>query len=179
MELLKNFDIDVSNKIKLNNMKYVAHYFKHTDSNIKYNSNTNSKYESYDDMELYLQSQLSDNNKKMMRTTNTLNNINLTDNIDLVLNKLTIGCNYLFHDDKWLKFYKDNFICSLNDDIKYIYCNSINMEDVHDMNLLQFIKKLQELDLTVKLIKFDENDEDMEEEYENTNVTWFVIMVKK
>jgi hypothetical protein len=186
MDLLKNFDTDVSNKIKNNNIEYVAHYFKHRDSNTNFNSLNNIV--SYDDIEIYSPKCLSSENLKMIRTTLTINNIknklknnnkNINNEIGTLLNKLTFGCNHIFHDDKWLKFYKDNFICSVGDDIDYIYCNTFNRDDMHDINLNQFIKTLQDLDIDMKFVNFDENDEDMEEEYENNDVTWFVIMIKK
>jgi hypothetical protein len=48
-----------------------------------------------------------------------------------------------------------------------------------DRNLIQFIQKLQDLNINVKFVKFDENEEDMEEEYENSSVIWLVIMIEK
>jgi hypothetical protein len=185
MELIKEFDTDISNKIKLNNIQYNSHYFKHRDYNTNYYSQ--NKFISYDDTEIYSPKLLSSENIRMIRTMITMNTINTIntinnnkiDDIGLELNKLTIGCNYIFHDDRWLKFYKDNFICSIDDDIKYIYCNSFNREDMNDPNLIQFIKILRELNFEVKFINFDETEEDLEEEYENNSVTWFVILVKK
>lgn len=177
MELIREFDRDVMDKIKINNVQYNAHYFKHSDSKLNDNLMHTMYRMSFDDNELYSQKYLSSDNLRMIRTTLTLNNINNTVDIGSILNKLTIGCNHIFHDSNWLKFNKDNFICSLNDNVNFVYCNSFNSEDMNDRNLIQFIQKLQDLNFSVKFVKFDENEEDMEEEYENSSVMWLVIMI--
>jgi len=182
MELIRKFDRDVMNKIKINNTQYSAHYFKHSDSklndNLIHTMNTIHAM-SFDDNQLYSQKYLSSDNLRMIRTALTLNTINNTKDIGSQLNKLTFGCNHIFHDSKWLRFSKDNFICSLKNNVNFVYCNSFNSEDMDDRNLIQFIQKLQDLNLNVKFVKFDENEEDMEEEYENSSVIWLVIMIEK
>jgi hypothetical protein len=179
MELIGEFDRDVMNKIKNNNLQYTAHYFKHSDSKLNNNLIDMMCTMSFDDNQLYSQKYLSPDNLRMIRTSLALNTINNTKDIDSQLNKLTIGCNHIFHDSKWLRFSKDNFICSLNDNVNFVYCNSFNSEDMDDRNLIQFIQKLQDLNINVKFVKFDENEEDMEEEYENSSVIWLVIMIEK
>ena len=81
MELIGEFDRDVMNKIKNNNLQYNAHYFKHSDSKLNNNliDMMCTMYTmSFDDNQLYSQKYLSPDNLRMIRTSLALNTINNT-----------------------------------------------------------------------------------------------------
>ena len=188
MEILKKFNLDIEKRIKDSNINYNSHYFTYNDTN-----NHISKYnlKCFDDSDFYKTSYISQDYISSLRRKIVLNNINnneqnqytkLTINL---IKSLTFGINHLFHDEMWMRFDKDNFICKVDrDNINHIYCNSVNRADLDKLELINFVKSLQDLQFGVKLYNFDENydfDDEMDDEYENddtynnNNITWMVI----
>ncbi len=188
MEILKNFNLDIQKRIKDYNINYNSHYFTYNDTNndvVKYN------LKCFDDSEFYKTSYISQDYISSLRRKIVLNNNNNINNVynklsNRLIKSLSFGINHMFHDENWIKFDKDNFICKIDkDNINCIYCNSVNRADLDKQELINFVKSLQDLQFGVKLYNFDENDdlddENDEEEYENdesynnNKVVWIVI----
>lgn len=182
MELLQNFNLDIEKRIKESNIKYNSHYFIYKDNDInifKYN------LKSFDDSDFYKTSYISQDYINSLRNKIVLNNRNnniVSNNYVKLDNKLikslSYGIYHLFHDENWLRFEKDNFICKIDkDNINQIYCNTINRSDLDRQQIINFVKSLQDLQFGVKLFNFhnEEDEEDDSDDYNNHSVVWMVI----
>ena len=130
MEILKNYDKDVQKKIKDINIGYNSHFFNYKDNE----DNNKFKYtlKSFDDSDFYKTSYISQDYISSLRTKIVLNNRNTEINKsnkyvklnNKLLKSLSYGIYHLFHDENWLRFDKDNFICRIDkDNINQIFCN--------------------------------------------------------
>jgi 16S rRNA A1518/A1519 N6-dimethyltransferase RsmA/KsgA/DIM1 with predicted DNA glycosylase/AP lyase activity len=106
-------------------------------------------------------------------TRNKINKLDKT-NISQLLKFASFNCKHLLHDEIWLKFTKNNFVCDMEDDYKEIYCNTINKSDVKTKEFIDFVAKLEKFDYNVRLVDFDENDN---EEYNNDLLIWVVVPI--
>ncbi len=188
MELLKNFNLDIEKRIKDTNIIYNSHYFSYKDTDNINKNNFKYKLKCFDDNDFYKTSYISQdyisslrrnivlNNNKFNKIYNKLNN--------RLIKSLSFGINHMFHDENWMRFDKDNFICKIDkDNINFIYCNSVSRADLDKQELISFVKSLQDLQFGVKLYDFDENDDFDEEDddyenddtYNNNKVVWMVI----
>jgi hypothetical protein len=190
IEILKQFNLDTERRIKESNINYNSHYFIYNDDN-----NINIKYDlkCFDDSDFYKTSYISQDYICSLRRKIVLNNINKINKINQytkltnkLIKSLSFGINHIFHDEMWMRFDKDNFICKVNNDnINHIYCNSVNRSDLDKPELINFIKSLQNLQFGIKLINFDEDDEEDEDEDEdeeddndnnnNNKIVWIII----
>ena len=188
MELLKNFNSDIEKKIKESNIIYNSHYFSYNDDD-KFNNNLKYKIKCFDDNDFYKttyisQDYISSLRRKIVLNNNKFNNIYNKLNNKLI-KSLSFGINHMFHDENWIRFDKDNFICKIDkDNINCIYCNSVSRADLDRQELINFVKSLQDLQFGVKLYDFDENDDfdedddddyENDESYNNNKVVWMVI----
>jgi hypothetical protein len=180
MENLKILEIDIDNKIKLLNNTYKSHFFNFKENNDFYTKQIEERYNlnCFDDCQIYSKFNFSNEYLKEIRKNMVIKQI-LNNNFDKKIKLLSFGCKHILHDDKWLKFTKDNFICDLNEDVAYVYCNSFNNEDLHETNLVEFINKLKDMDYQVDLMDFDKDTDNLDDGYENEDITWLVISIKK
>jgi hypothetical protein len=191
MELLKNFNLDIEKRIKESNIIYNSHYFSYKDTDNINKNNFKYKLKCFDDNDFYKTSYISQNYISSLRRNIVLNSNEFNKIYNKLNNRLikslSFGINHMFHDENWMRFDKDNFICKIDkDNINSIYCNSVSRADLDKQELISFVKSLQDLQFGVKLYDFDENDdfdedEDEDDEYENDDsynnnkVVWMVI----
>ena len=191
MEILKNFNLDIEKRIKECNINYNSHYFNYNDTD----NNNNFKYnlKCFDDSDFYKTSYISQDYISSLRRKIVLNNKNNIKNNEYtkltnkLLKTLSFGINHMFHDEIWMKFDTNNFICKIDkDNINHIYCNSICRSDLDKPELINFVKSLQDLQFGVKIYNFDENDDDTDDNidnidnenddsYNNNKIVWMVI----
>jgi hypothetical protein len=171
MEELKKFEQIIETNLNLYNIQLKKHYFNHENENN--NKFINCNFKSFDDNELYNYN-ASNTNQRSQIILNKLNKIEKTNIID-ILKFASFDCKHLFHDEKWLKFTKNNFICDIEDDFKEIYCNTINKSDMKTKHFLEFVDKLEKLDYNIKYIDFDDNDI---EDYNNDLLIWVIIPIQ-
>lgn len=180
MEKLKILEVDINNKIKQLNNIYNSHYFNFKETSDFYTKQIDTQYNlnCFDDCQIYSKFKISNDYFKEIRKNMAIKQIS-NNNFENKIKLLSFGCKHILHDDKWLKFNQDNFICDLDEEITYIYCNSFNHSDLHDTNLVEFIEKIKDMDYQVDLMDFDKDDEELDDGYENENVIWLVISIKK
>lgn len=179
MENLKALEIEIQTQIKQLNNIYNSHFFNFKENYDFYIKQINTRYtlNCFDDCQMYSKLSFSNDYLKDIRKNMAINK--LSKNFESKLKLLSFGCSHILHDDKWLKFNKDNFICDLDDNISSVYCNSFNQEDLHEINLVEFIKNLKDMNYQVDLMDFDKESDDLDEDYENENIIWIVISIKK
>ena len=172
MEQLTKYENNINEQIKLYNLEFKKHFF-----NYDLNNNNSDKdyyeFKSFDDSELYKFSRLFDNS---LRTYHMYKKINKKDNIKKILKFSSFNCRHLFHDDNWLKFNSNNFICDIEDDYKEIYCNTINKADMKTKEFLDFASNIEKNGYKLKYLDFDENDEDT---YNNDLLMWVILPLEK
>ena len=172
MEELTNYEKNINEQIKLYNLEFKKHFFNYELNGKSYDR---EYYEitSFDDSELYNFSRLFENNLKMLHM---YKKINKTDNIENILKFSSFNCRHLFHDEKWLKFDSNNFICDIDDDYKEIYCNTINKADMKTKEFLDFVSNIKKCGYNLKYLDFDENDE---EAYNTDLLMWVILPLEK
>jgi hypothetical protein len=170
MENLKNYEKNIGDKINLYNISFKKHYFNHEQT--EQNKFRFYNFKSFDDNELY-NFVMPSNNQRLEVINNKINKLDKT-NITQLLKFVSFNCKHLLHDEIWLKFTKNNFVCDMEDDYKEIYCNTINKSDVKTKEFIDFIAKLEKFDYNVRLLDFDENDN---EDYNNDLLLWVVIPI--
>jgi hypothetical protein len=172
MEELKKFEQNVDNKLNLYNIQFKKHFFNHENINkfVIYN------FKSFDDNELYNYN-LRNNNQRSQVILNKLNTLDKTDKTNMfdILKFASFDCKHLFHDEKWLKFTKNNFICDIEDDFKEIYCNTINKSDMKTKYFLDFVDKIENIGYNIKYIDYDDNEN---EDYNNELLMWIIITIE-
>lgn len=162
----------VEESLKLVNLEYKSHYFYHQNpqQEVKFN------IKCFDDY-LYTQN-----------LTNNYNNYNLLEYNSLQKYILcnTMRCRHLLHDDFWIKITsKSNKLDKIedleeineiiNEDGTTIFVNSINSDDISNIEFLEFVNKLNlttfnGYSIEFKYIDFDEDTD---------NIKWIIIICKK
>lgn len=178
MEELTVNEIKIKDNIKLYNLEFKKHFFNYI-SNL---NNFNKEYyelNSFDDCELYNFSRIFENNLKLSHIYNKINNLNKINDIKNILKISSFNCRHLFHDEKWIKFEKNNFICDIEDDYKEIYCNTINISDMKTTNFLDFVANIEKCGYNLKYVNFDENDKNDEDNENNYLLMWIILTVEK
>ncbi len=170
MENLKISEKNIGDKLNIYNISFKKHYFNHDQNNL--NNVRFYNFNSFDDNELY-NFIMPTNNQRLEVINNKINKLDKT-NIKQLLNFASFNCKHLFHDEIWLKFTKNNFVCDIEGDYKEIYCNTINKSDMKTKEFIDFVDKLENFDYDVKYIDFDENDN---EEYNNDLLIWVVVPI--
>ena len=164
----------VEESIKLANLEYKSHYFvcKNVQQKVKFN------IKSFDDY---------------------FNNNNNTKQLDIKQEKISmdeyikingIECRHLLHDDLWIKITsKSNKLNKIEeleeleeledleemDDNTIVFVNSINSDDISNIEFLKFVdklnnKKINGYSIEFKYIDFDEDTD---------NIKWIIIYCKK
>jgi len=168
INLLKNREKYIEDIISKNNNGYKQHYF------CERFNNQNNKI-------IYLKS-IDDCLFNFYKSTDNeliINNLIKDYSLESLLNSLT-SVYPVFHDDKWIKFTENNFLCKLENNNK-IFVNSINKEDINNVFFINFLNKLKsyetKFNFTIKEINLnDSDDEDDEDEDYSINITWLVIL---
>ena len=159
----------VEESIRLANLEYKSHYFFHQNSQQKVKFNINS----FDD---YLYNQKITNNYNLLAYNSLQKYIQCN----------TMKCRHLLHDDFWIKITsKSNKLDKIEDleevnelikieDNSVAFVNSINSDDISNIEFLCFVDKLNdnkfgEYFIEFKYIDFDEDTD---------NVKWIVIICK-
>ena len=171
MDELKKFEQNVDKNLNLYNIQFKKHFFNHQNENV--NKFVNYNFKSFDDNELYNYN-MPNTNQRSQIILNKLNKIDKKNIFD-ILKFASFDCKHLFHDEQWLKFTKNNFICDIEDDYKEIYCNTINKSDMKTNFYLDFVDNIERLGYDIKHIDFDDNDND---DYNNELLLWVVIPIQ-
>lgn len=162
-------------QLDLYNLEFKKHFFNYNlnkvDSNKEY-----YEFKCFDDSELYNFSRLFENNLKMYHVYKKINKFENIQNIQNILKFSSFNCRHLFHDEKWLKFDSNNFICEMEDDYKEIYCNTINKADMKTKEFLDFVSNIEKCGYNLKYLDFDENDEDA---YNTDLLMWVILPIEK
>ena len=97
-------------------------------------------------------------------------------NIEQIIRNTSINCSHLLHDDSWMKFkaqseklkeiFEEIFDYSQFDEDQLLFINSINSDDISDMNFLKFVNVLSKNNCEIMYTDFDEDTE---------NIKWIVI----
>ena len=172
MEELTMNEKNTKEQIDLYNLEFKKHFFNY-DFNKNHFNREYYDFKSFDDSELYNFSRLFENNLKMLHL---FKKINKTDNIEKILRFSSFNCRHLFHDDKWLRFDSNNFICDIEDDYKEIWCNTINKSDMKSKEFLDFVSNIEGCGHSLKYLDFDENDE---EAYNTDLLMWVILPLEK
>ncbi len=170
MEEFKIFENNICKKLDIYNVEFKKHFFNHKNDDVSKFNNYN--FNSFDDNELYNYN-MSNNNQRSKIINNKLKNVDKKNMLD-ILKFATFDCKHLFHDEKWLKFSNNNFICDIEDDYKEIYCNTINKSDVKTKEFIDFVANLEKFEYNVRLVDFDDNEN---EDYNNDLLLWVVITI--
>ncbi len=170
MENLKNSEKNIGDKLNIYNISFKKHYFNHDQNNL--NNVRFYNFNSFDDNELY-NFIMPTNNQRLEVINNKINKLDKT-NILQLLKFASFNCKHLLHDEIWLKFTKNNFVCDMEDDYKEIYCNTINKSDVKTKEFIDFVATLEKFEYNVRLVDFDENDN---EDYNNDLLIWVVVPI--
>ena len=166
IELLKNKEKNIENIITINNNDYKQHYFCE-----RFNNNNNNiiNLKSIDDC--------LPNFYKSIDNELIINNLIKDNSLESLLNSLT-SVYPVFHDNKWIKFTENNFLCKLKDNQK-IFINSINKEDINNVFFINFLNKLKlyetKFNFSIKEININDSDDEENEDY-SINITWLVIL---
>ena len=171
MEELKKFEKNIDTNLNLYNIQFKKHFFHHENENT--NKFVNYNFKSFDDNELYNYN-ISNSNQRSQVILNKLNKIDKTQILD-ILKFASFDCKHLFHDEKWLKFTKNNFICDIEDNYKEIYCNTINKSDMKTKYFLDFVDKIENIGYNLKYFDFDDNEV---EDYNNELLMWIIIPIE-
>jgi hypothetical protein len=172
MEEIMTNEKNINEQIKLYDLEFKKHFFYH-DTNPKNLNKEFYEIKCFDDNELYNFSKFFLNNQ---RITHIYNKLNKNDKVERIIKYSSFNCRHLFHDEEWLKFNSNNFICEMDEEYKEIYCNSINRTDMESKDFLEFVSNIEKYGYSLKYIEFDENDE---EEYNNELLMWILILVEK
>lgn len=160
----------VEESIKLANLEYKSHYFYH--KNVQQKVKFNIK--SFDDYfnNNYNTTQLDIKQEKI--------------SLEKYIQCNTMKCRHLLHDDFWIKITsKSNKLDKIedleeineiiNEDGTTIFVNSINSDDISNIEFLEFVNKLNQntfngYSIEFKYIDFDEDTD---------NIKWIIIICKK
>lgn len=158
----------VEESIRLANLEYKSHYFFHQNSHQKVKFNIKS----FDDY-IY--------NEKITNNYNLLGYKSLEKYIQCN----TMRCRHLLHDDFWIKITsKSNKLGKIedleevneiiNEDGIFVFINSINSDDISNIEFLEFVNKLNVNTFNGYLIEFKyiDFDEDTDE------IKWIVMICK-
>lgn len=149
----------IKKSLKQAQIEYRKHYF-HYESN---NNKPTYKVKCFDDL--------------LPKTPGDFNNRwDLIDNENISIEILSLNCSHLLHDNSWMKFkassdklkeiFEEIFDYSQFADDQELFINSINSDDISDMNFLKFVNVLSKNNYEIMYTDFDEDTE---------NIKWIVI----
>jgi hypothetical protein len=183
---MSHLENEIKKSIYKANFEYLKHYFYYKEPKVNQKINVTS----FDD-QFYLSIPIQINNRYDLlsdpltclennkKNEGVLNGVHLTDtNFKKLIKIKSLQCRHLLHDDEWLKFTNKNreelnvifdeiFDTTKLKDSDSLYINSINSDDISDMNFLKFVDELKSINVEIMYVDYSED---------NSNIKWIVII---